>query len=376
MFEISGLWFHVFAIFPLALLSRLSALSAKFLFTITSFLETAFEFGTSSLRYLDAVTNANNNKKKEKRKKFGANAIGGRKRNAYEEDEDREKNEFSIDPGKLPERFKHTCKGDQKLQVQKYERHLMYKNEVRYETLLCRECPNYDAVKENYGHAFHGVTREGHVVQLERPSGWQKLIESMKKRGFEEDPTVPVKEHIAFVTTYAFKNFDARPWPDGKITRIVDVSQFSAGELNFEVLNFLRHMAKFGSAFLCERHGKVYLCNPSPTFRFVYALVAPLASTKTLDNVFILDTFDEMRAKISEEIDLKYVPKEFGGDCECEGGCWKGQPMQMKLDEFARALNNGTQQQPEAEEAGKLIVETAAQQATVMMPKTPNGVKA
>ena len=72
-------------------------------------------------------------------------------------------------------------------------------------------------------------------------------------------------------------------------------------------------MAKFGSAFLCERHGKVYLCKPSPTFRFVYALVAPLASTKTLDNVFILDSVEEMRAKISEEIDLKHVPKEFGG---------------------------------------------------------------
>ena len=55
----------------------------------------------------------------------------------------------------------------------------------------------------------------------------------------------------------------------------------------------------------------MYLCKPSPTFRFVYALVAPLASTKTLDNVFILDTVDDMRAKISEEIDLKYVPKEF-----------------------------------------------------------------
>ena len=72
-------------------------------------------------------------------------------------------------------------------------------------------------------------------------------------------------------------------------------------------------MAKFGSVFIAS-DGKVYLCKPSPTFRFVYALVAPLASTKTLDNVFILDTVDDMRAKISEEIDLKYVRKEFSGD--------------------------------------------------------------
>ena len=74
-----------------------------------------------------------------------------------------------------------------------------------------------------------------------------------------------MKEHIAFVTTYAFEKVDARPWPDGKITRIVDVSQFSAGELTIEVLGFLRRMAKFGG-FYHERLGKCICVNQARRF--------------------------------------------------------------------------------------------------------------
>ena len=344
LFEISGLWFQLFAILPLAILSKISLLFASLFMCVVSGVD-----GMDSIRrmVLDAIErivnpsdyHARNKKKTKKGKRIGKSGkrAGGGKNGGSDDDDD--DGPFFTDPSILPTRFKHTCNGDVELQLQKYERHVNFKNEVHFETILCRACPNYASVKENYGHAFHGVTKTGHVLQLERPSGWQKLVDAMKARGFESDPTTPVKEHIAFVTTYAFDKVDTRPWPDGKITRIVDVSQFSAGELNLEVLGFLRQMAKFGSAFLCERHGKVYLCKPSPTFRFVYALVAPLASTKTLDNVFILDTVDDMRAKISEEIDLKYVPKEFGGDCECEGGCWFGHPSEKALNAFARKLN-------------------------------------
>lgn len=352
LFEISGLWFQLFAILPLAILSKISLLFASLFACVVSGVD-----GMDSMRrmVLDAIErivnpsdyyarNKKTNKKRGKRRNKNGKSAGGGKNGGSDNEDD---GPFFTDPSILPTRFKHTCNGDVELQLRKYERHVNFKQEVNFETILCRACPNYASVKENYGHAFHGVTKTGHVLQLERPSGWQKLVDAMKARGFESDPTTPVKEHIAFVTTYAFDKVDTRPWPDGKITRIVDVSQFSAGELNLEVLGFLRQMAKFGSAFLCERHGKVYLCKPSPTFRFVYALVAPLASTKTLDNVFILDSLEEMRAKISEEIDLKHVPKEFGGDCECPGGCWFGHPSEKALNAFARKLNGEVEEEEE-----------------------------
>ena len=342
LFEFSALWFHLFAIFPLAVLSRASAACASAVSLSISGLD-ALEWVARSvvLETIERIvrgTTTTTTQTIQKTTRTTKGIIKTTTNNNNKEEEEEEEGS-GLDPECLPTRFKHTCNGDVKLQLRKYEHHLMFKRELKVETLMCRPCPNYASIKANYGHAFHGVTKHGHVVQLERPSGWQNLVDAMKARGFEKDPTVPVKEHIAFVTTYAFEKVDARPWPDGKITRIVDVSQFSAGELTIEVLGFLRRMAKFGSAFLCERHGKVYLCKPSPTFRFVYALVAPLASAKTLDNVFILDTVDDMRAKISEEIDLKYVPKEFGGDCECEGGCWFGHPSEKALNAFARKLN-------------------------------------
>lgn len=329
LFEFSALWFHLFAIVPLAALSRATQACASAVALAVSGLD-GLEWVLETI--IERIVHRTTTRTKGSSKK--------KQRSSRDDKEDEEEESGGLlDPECLPTRFKHTCNGDVELQLRKYEHHLMFKRELKVETLMCRPCPNYASIKANYGHAFHGVTKHGHVVQLERPSGWQNLVDAMKARGFEKDPTAPVKEHIAFVTTYAFEKVDARPWPDGKITRIVDVSQFSAGELTIEVLGFLRRMAKFGSAFLCERHGKVYLCKPSPTFRFVYALVAPLASTKTLDNVFILDTVDDMRAKISEEIDLKYVPKEFGGDCECEGGCWFGHPSEKALNAFARKLN-------------------------------------
>ena len=82
-----------------------------------------------------------------------SNERGSKKKQRSSRDDKEDEEEESgglLDPECLPTRFKHTCNGDVELQLRKYERHLMFKRELKVETLMCRPCPNYASIKANY----------------------------------------------------------------------------------------------------------------------------------------------------------------------------------------------------------------------------------
>ena len=151
LFEISGLWFQLFAILPLAILSKISLLVASLFMCVVSGVD-----GMDSIRrmVLDAIerivnpsdSRARNKKTTKKGKRIGKSgkrAGGGKNGGADDEDDD---GPFFTDPSILPTRFKHTCNGDVELQLRKYERHVNFKNEVNFETILCRACPNLSLI--------------------------------------------------------------------------------------------------------------------------------------------------------------------------------------------------------------------------------------
>ena len=178
LFEFSALWFHLFAIVPLAALSRATQACASAVALAVSGLD-GLEWVLETI--IERIVHRTTTRTKGSSKK--------KQRSSRDDKEDEEEESGGLlDPECLPTRFKHTCNGDVELQLRKYEHHLMFKRELKVETLMCRPCPNYASIKANYGHAFHGVTKHGHVVQLERPSGWQNLVDAMKARGFEKDP--------------------------------------------------------------------------------------------------------------------------------------------------------------------------------------------
>ena len=60
-----------------------------------------------------------------------------KQRSSRDDKEDEEEESGGLlDPECLPTRFKHTCNGDVELQLRKYERHLMFKRELKVETLM------------------------------------------------------------------------------------------------------------------------------------------------------------------------------------------------------------------------------------------------
>lgn len=68
-----------------------------------------------------------------------------------------------------------------------------------------------------------------------------------------------------------------------------------------------------------ERLGKLYLINApwgfSGAFNFVKGFLDPV----TVQKIHILGT--DYLPKLLEQVPKENLPKQFGGDCECEGGC-------------------------------------------------------
>lgn len=68
-----------------------------------------------------------------------------------------------------------------------------------------------------------------------------------------------------------------------------------------------------------ETMGKFYIINAPWAFSAVWTVIKPWLDVETVKKVEILGS--GYKDIIIQQIPLQNLPKEFGGACECEGGC-------------------------------------------------------
>lgn len=88
--------------------------------------------------------------------------------------------------------------------------------------------------------------------------------------------------------------------------------------------------------------GKFYIINAPWAFSMIWSVIKPWLDEVTVSKIHILDkSFGKV---VLEQIPLENLPKEFGGTCQCPGGCSLSDagPWNPKSDgNVAEAAANG-----------------------------------
>lgn len=85
------------------------------------------------------------------------------------------------------------------------------------------------------------------------------------------------------------------------------------------VYGYVRQASAISQNYYPERLGKLYLINAPWGFSSVFSAVKNFLDPVTVDKIKVLGS--NYRAELLEQVPMENLPKEFGGTCECEGGC-------------------------------------------------------
>ena len=225
----------------------------------------------------------------------------------------------------VPERIVLSSRGDANKLEAKMRGWLRWREDYDIDNILATPKPSFEVVKAFYPHALHGRTKAGHAIQMEAPGQFSKLIKALRARGFA-DPTRAVVEHVSFVMSYAFANVDPRDLPNGRILRIIDMSRMDLADTTYEAFMFLKTMASSVSIAFPERVHRVVIVNPPSGFGVLWSVFSPLASPSTLARVKVCKTTEEARRVLEEDMDVRDIPREYGGRCTCGGNRDRGGP--------------------------------------------------
>lgn len=85
------------------------------------------------------------------------------------------------------------------------------------------------------------------------------------------------------------------------------------------VYGYVRQASAISQNYYPERLGKLYLINAPWGFSSVFAAVKGFLDPVTVEKIHVLGS--GYQSELFGQIPKENLPKEFGGTCECEGGC-------------------------------------------------------
>ncbi len=99
---------------------------------------------------------------------------------------------------------------------------------------------------------------------------------------------------------------------------ILDLSNVSLTNF-YRVKDYVMQAASIGQDRYPETMGKFYIINAPWTFSTVWTLIKPWLDEATVAKIDIIGS--SYKDKLLAQIPAENLPKEFGGTCQCAGGC-------------------------------------------------------
>ena len=99
---------------------------------------------------------------------------------------------------------------------------------------------------------------------------------------------------------------------------ILDLKGVSLGNY-YSVKDYISDASSIGQDRYPETMGKFYVINAPWGFRTIWNFIKGWLDEATVAKIDILGS-DYLKTLL-EQIPIEHLPKEFGGKCECPGGC-------------------------------------------------------
>ncbi|KAL2854346.1 CRAL-TRIO domain-containing protein [Aspergillus pseudoustus] len=134
------------------------------------------------------------------------------------------------------------------------------------------------------------------------------------------------------------------------------------------VYGYLSGASAISQNYYPERLGKLYLINAPWGFSTVFSVVKGFLDPVTVEKIHVLGS--GYQSELLKQVPAENLPKEFGGSCQCEGGCeysdagpwqeaeWAKTPKWATLKENKNVVQNeeaAIEQKTETQEASQPI---------------------
>jgi hypothetical protein len=184
-------------------------------------------------------------------------------------------------------------------------------------------CKSFDfkekvTVDQYYPQYYHKSDKDGRPIYIEQLG---KLDIKKLYAATTEDRLLQrlVYEYEKFITERLPACSKAAGHPVETSCTILDLNNVSLSNF-YSVKNYVAQASSIGQDRYPECMGKFYIINAPYLFSTVWSLIKPWLDEVTVSKIAILSS-SQFKAKLLEQISAENLPKEFGGLCECPGGC-------------------------------------------------------
>jgi hypothetical protein len=132
------------------------------------------------------------------------------------------------------------------------------------------------------------------------------------------------------------------------------------------VYGYVRQASAISQNYYPERLGKLYLINAPWGFSSVFNVVKGFLDPVTVQKIHVLGS--NYKKELLEQIPAENLPVEFGGTCECAGGCELSDMGPWQEPEWAKppkwALPKEEQDVVKNEDSGPVVKDPVAQEGS------------
>lgn len=240
------------------------------------------------------------------------------------------------DDVELDNRFVAGCEGDVDEAKERYVATLKWRKDNDVDSILLRPSHVFTDMKECFTHFTHKKDRLGHLISFEFLGGQRKALHDFTARGVTEEEAMM---HHVRMMEFMWKVIDPRPFPEGNMLKIYDIKGISMADLSSDVVNYTKKWGEMIATYNPERVYQIFIINPPAWFNLIWKLVSPLVNTKTRERIHVLRGHKDITKALLEFVAPENLPKEYGGECQCEGGCFTHSPEEIDIREWTEFVN-------------------------------------
>ncbi|KAJ8562013.1 hypothetical protein ON010_g7665 [Phytophthora cinnamomi] len=233
-------------------------------------------------------------------------------------------------------RFLAGCEGDVEEAKERYAATMKWRKENDVDTILLRPSHVFTDMKECFTHFLHKKDRQGHLISYEFLGGQRKALHDFTARGVTEDEAIM---HHVRMMEFMWNVVDPREFPDGNMLKIYDIKGISMADMSSDVVNYTKKWGEVIATYNPERVYQVFIINPPAWFNLIWKLVSPLVNPKTRERIHVLRGQKDITKALLEFVAPENLPKEYGGECQCEGGCFTHSPEENDIREWTEFVN-------------------------------------
>ncbi|KAL4172084.1 hypothetical protein KRP22_007258 [Phytophthora ramorum] len=255
----------------------------------------------------------------------------GKSEGSSDGDEDEQHEELELDT-----RFLAGCEGDVEEAKERYATTKKWRKENDVDTILLRPSHVLTDMKECFTHFIHKKDRLGHPISFEFLGGQRKALHDFTARGVTENEAIM---HHVRMMEFMWNVVDPRPFPEGNMLKIYDIKGISMADMSSDVVNYTKKWGEVIATYNPERVYQVFIINPPAWFNLIWKLVSPLVNPKTRERIHVLRGQKDITKALLEFVAPENLPKEYGGECQCEGGCFTHSPEENDIRQWTEFVN-------------------------------------